>query len=85
MHYDTEKALALLAEAGWKDSNGDGMLDKNGENFSFTIDTEEDFRTISEAVAGQLRTIGIDASVRIWEWSVIKPLLLGWRAPGFPG
>jgi len=81
--YDSEKALALLAEAGWKDSNGDTMLDKNGENFSFTIDTEEDFRTISEAVAGQLRAIGIDASVRIWEWSVIKPLLLAGERQAF--
>jgi peptide/nickel transport system substrate-binding protein len=73
--FDTEKALALLAEAGWKDSNGDGMLDKDGANFSFTIDTEEDFRTVSEAVASQLRAIGIDSTVRIWEWSVITPLL----------
>lgn len=73
--YDTAKALELLAAAGWKDSNGDGMLDKNGANFSFTIDTEESFRSITEAVAGQLRAIGIDASVRIWEYSVVKPLL----------
>jgi peptide/nickel transport system substrate-binding protein len=81
--FNTEKALALLAEAGWKDSNGDGMLDKNGQNFSFTIDTEEDFRPISEAVANQLRAIGIDASVRIWEWSVIKPLLLAGERQAF--
>jgi len=53
------------------------------KNFSFTIDTEEDFRAISEAVAGQLRAIGIDASVRIWEWSVIKPLLLAGERQAF--
>jgi peptide/nickel transport system substrate-binding protein len=81
--YNTEKALALLADAGWTDSDGDGMLDKNGQIFSFTIDTEEDFRPISEAVANQLRAIGIDASVRIWEWSVIKPLLLAGERQAF--
>ena len=51
------------------------MLDKNGATLSFTIDTEESFRPISEAVANQLRAIGIDASVRVWEYSVVKPLL----------
>ncbi|MBN1536975.1 MAG: ABC transporter substrate-binding protein [Anaerolineales bacterium] len=73
--YDPDKALALLAEAGWTDSDGDTFLDKGGTKFSFIIDTEEDFRAISEAVAGQLQAIGIEASVRIWEYSVIKPLL----------
>ncbi len=83
--YDTKKALALLSEAGWTDSNGDGMLDKNGQTFSFTIDTEEYLRTMAEAVASQLRAIGIDASVRIWEYSVVKPLLLAGERQAFLG
>jgi len=73
--YDPEKALSLLAEAGWSDSNGDGMLDKDGQNFSFTIDTIERQRALAEAVASQFRAIGIDSSVRFWEYSVIKPQL----------
>jgi peptide/nickel transport system substrate-binding protein len=81
--YDTAKALELLAAAGWTDSNADGMLDKNGTMFSFTIDTEEAFRSISEAVANQLRAIGIDASVRIWEYSVVKPLLIAGERMAF--
>ena len=28
--YNTVKALELLAEAGWTDSDGDGRLEKNG-------------------------------------------------------
>ena len=74
--YDPDKALALLADAGWEDTNDDGMLDKNGQPFSFTIDTLELFRTMTEAVAGQFRAIGIDASVRFWEYGVVKSQLL---------
>jgi peptide/nickel transport system substrate-binding protein len=73
--YDTEKALSLLKDAGWTDTNGDGILDKNGQPFSFTIDTLEEWRSLSEAVAGMFRDIGIDANVRFWDYSVIKPQL----------
>lgn len=74
--YDATKALELLAEAGYTDSNGDGILDKGGQNFSFTLDTLEEHRALAEAVADQFRAIGIDASVRFWEYSVVRPQLL---------
>jgi peptide/nickel transport system substrate-binding protein len=74
--YSVEKALALLAEAGYTDSNGDGLLDKDGRTFSFTLDSLEEHRALAEAVAGQFRAIGIDASVRFWEYSVVRPQLL---------
>ncbi len=74
--YDPDKALSLLSDAGWTDTNGDGILDKNGQPFSFTIDTLEDWRSLAEAVAGMFRDIGIDANVRFWEYSVVQPQLL---------
>jgi peptide/nickel transport system substrate-binding protein len=74
--YDPDKALDLLAQAGWTDSNGDGMLDKDGKPLAFTIDTLEEFRSLAEALANLYQTIGIDANVRFWEYSVIRPQLL---------
>ena len=73
--YDPDKALSLLEEAGWTDSDGDGMLDKGGQPFSFVIDTLEEWRPLAEAVADMYRGIGIDATVRFWEYSVVKPQL----------
>jgi peptide/nickel transport system substrate-binding protein len=74
--YDSEMALSLLADAGYTDSNGDGMLDKNGQTLSFTMDSVEEHRALAEAVADMFRAIGIDASVRFWEYSVLRPQLL---------
>jgi peptide/nickel transport system substrate-binding protein len=74
--YNPDMALELLEQAGWTDSNGDGFLDKDGRTFAFTIDTLEEFRSLAEAVANMLQDIGVDANVRFWEYSVIRPQLL---------
>lgn len=61
--YDPEKAKQLLAAAGY--ANG----------FPLVIDTEAVSKSIAEAAAADLRKIGIDASVRVWDWGVLSPLL----------
>jgi peptide/nickel transport system substrate-binding protein len=74
--YDLAQAQSLLEEAGWSDSDGDGILDKDGQPFAFTIDTLEPWRPLAEGVAGMLREAGIDAGVRFWEYSVVRDQLL---------
>lgn len=74
--YDTAMALDLLGQAGWADTDGDDILDKDGQPFTFTIDTLEEWRPLAEAVADMYRSIGLDASVRFWEYSVIRDQLL---------
>lgn len=62
--YDPAKAKALLAEAGY------------AGGFSLVIDVDATSKDLAEAIAGQLRNVGIDASVRVWDWAVLRPLLL---------
>jgi peptide/nickel transport system substrate-binding protein len=81
--YDPDKALELLAEAGWTDSDGDGILDKDGQPFAFTMDTLEVQRTLAEATADQLRAVGLDVSVRFWDYGVVKPMLLAGERMAF--
>jgi peptide/nickel transport system substrate-binding protein len=82
--YDKDKALALLKEAGWT-PGADGSLAKGGQKFTFVIDTLDATRSLAEALAGMYRDIGIDASVRIWEYSVVQPKLLAGERQAYVG
>lgn len=82
--YDKAKALALLREAGWT-PDASGMLMKDGKPFAFVIDTIDSVRPIAEAVSTMLRDIGIDASVRVWEYSVVRPKLLARERQAYVG
>ena len=71
--YDPQKARQLLAEAGWKDKNSDGVLVKDGKPFKFTLITNsgnDTRRDVGVLVQRQLRDIGIDVSLELYEWSV---------------
>jgi peptide/nickel transport system substrate-binding protein len=84
--YDPDKALELLAEAGWTDSDGDGFLDKDGEKFVFVADVQTSNRANAEAVADQLQELGIDAAVRVWsDYSVLWPLMLAGERTAYVG
>lgn len=89
--YNPAKARELLAAAGWSDSDGDGILDKQGQAFSFTIVTNQgnDLRSKSgEIIQRRFREVGIDVQLRIIEWATflkefINPgnfdaTILGW-------
>lgn len=70
--YNIEEAKKLLAEAGWTDSNNDGIVDKEGRKFSFDLITNEGNpyrKQIAELVQSDLKLIGIEAKPRLIEWS----------------
>ena len=81
--YDPERAKRQLAEAGWRDTDGDGILEKNGVKFVFTM------LQIATSLAGA----GIDMKIENVEWSVYLQRLnqrrfdascLGWASPFDP-
>lgn len=69
-NYDPEGAKELLAEAGWE-PGADGVLEKDGERFSFEIlsnDGNVVRRDIGVIVQQMLGEIGIEVEARQMEW-----------------
>jgi peptide/nickel transport system substrate-binding protein len=90
--FNREAAKELLKDAGWEDHDGDGILDKNGIKFSFTLMTNQgngERKMASEIIQKRLRDIGIEIKIQIMEWSVLlkefihprrfEAVLLGWN------
>ena len=70
--FNQDRSKTLLAEAGWTDSDGDGILDKAGKPFIFTIITNQgnDMRAkTAEIIQQRLKNIGITVKIRIIEWA----------------
>jgi len=70
--FDREGAAALLDEAGWKDTDGDGIRDRGGKKFAFELLVSAGTtvgREIDETLAGELARVGIRATVRPMEWA----------------
>lgn len=71
-NYDVEKAKKAFADAGWKDSNGDGILDKDGKKFEFELQVNQG-NTIREkavtVIQQQLKKVGIQVNLRTVESS----------------
>src|SRR5450756_1447324 len=44
--YDPKKAESLLESAGWQDSNGDGIREKDGQPLSFVVLTNDNQRRV---------------------------------------
>ena len=71
--FDIAKARELLAEAGWKDTDGDGILDKNGRKFSFTfmqIANHPTQKKIIPLIKEDMAKAGIDVQIQVLEWAV---------------
>lgn len=69
--YDPDKARLLLKEAGFADTNGDGILDRDGTPFAFEIITNQNKEREKTAVLIQrrLKEVGIRVNIRAIEWA----------------
>ena len=88
---DLARARALLAEAGFVDHDGDGILDRDGKPLAFTILTNQgnEQRILAATVIQyQLKAVGIDVRIRTVEWAAFihefvnkgrfDTVMLGW-------
>jgi peptide/nickel transport system substrate-binding protein len=69
--FDPAKAAELFAAAGWADSDGDSILDKDGQKLTIVLKTHsEDPNRIQaiEYLQNVFSQNGIDASVETTEW-----------------
>ncbi|MEI6127661.1 MAG: peptide-binding protein, partial [Pseudomonadota bacterium] len=89
--YNPEMAKKLLAEAGWIDSNNDGIREKDGVPFEFTILTNMGNAlrlNTATIIQWRLEMVGIKVHIRVLEWSAFinefidkkrfQAVLLGW-------
>ena len=95
--HDPEKAKELLKEVGWKDTDNDGILDKDGKPFEFTILTNQGNAQRANTgviIQSNLKDVGIDIKVRVVEWAAFlkefiekknfEAIIMGWTIPPDP-
>ncbi len=89
--YDPAKARALLAEAGWQDSDGDDVLDREGAKLAFEIITNkgnEQREKAATVIQRRLSEVGIQVTIKVIEWAAFinnfidkrnfDAVILGW-------
>lgn len=96
-NFNPLKARELLLEAGWKDVNGDGILEKDSKPFVFELVLSQGNETrqkCAEIIQRQLAEVGITVKIRILEWAAFindfinkrrfDTVILGWTIPPDP-
>ncbi len=71
---DPKKAGELLAQSGWRDTNGDGVVEKNGRPLELTAllsPWSPRQKIEAEAIQGQLKSVGIGMKVQVMELGAI--------------
>lgn len=84
---DVKKAKALLADDGWQDTNGDGIVEKDGLKAEFTClypSGDSARQAVAMAAAAQAKELGISIKVEGTSWDDIsrrmfsEAVLMGW-------
>jgi peptide/nickel transport system substrate-binding protein len=71
--YDVEQAKSLLADAGWEDTDGDGILEKEGAKFEFValnLPTDS-WNRAAQVVQSQLSEVGISMEIQQLEFATL--------------
>jgi peptide/nickel transport system substrate-binding protein len=74
--YDPERAKQLLADAGWADTNGDGIVEKDGQDFRFELLLPSGGGATTDQLLAELqqrwREIGVEMTPNLMEWSAMQ-------------
>ena len=77
--FDPERGKALLAEAGWKDRNGDGILEnEKGDVFEFEFlrpGSDEISERISTFIKDHYARVGIVMKVKPIDWAAMSDIM----------
>jgi len=89
--HDYEEAQKLLAAAGWRQRNAQGILVKDGRPFTFELLTNqgnEERKKVAEIVQASLKQLGVVVEIRTIEWAAFlkeyikkrrfEAIILGW-------
>ncbi len=89
-----DKAIELLEEAGWVDTDNDGIRDKDGQKLEFRMyaSTDNNRQIIVQGMQEQLRAIGMQMNAEAIDWNYVHEYLyaddydlgihsLGWMEP----
>jgi peptide/nickel transport system substrate-binding protein len=80
--YDPRAAAALLAEAGFRDTDGDGVIERGGVPFSFRLtisQSSKENERIAAFIQDNLRRVGVAVELEPLEWAVFQERLRGDR------
>ena len=71
--YDAARSNALLDEAGWK-MGANGVREKDGKPLKVSLWAQSDtsFKRLAEVVQGELKAVGIEAEITIFDSSAIR-------------
>ena len=75
--YNTERAKKLLADAGWKDTNKDGFVDKNGKNLELDLifcSGLAELPLFAEATQSDARQVGIKVNLKHVDCNMLEKL-----------
>jgi peptide/nickel transport system substrate-binding protein len=93
--FSVPEAIGLLREAGWRDSDGDGVLERDGRPFSFTLMTADPETSVKMLTLTKetMRKAGVEMNLRVVDWSTLLALIdeyrfdavmLGWTRSPWP-
>jgi peptide/nickel transport system substrate-binding protein len=75
LKFDPQKAKQILAGSGWEDTDNDGILDKNGADFSFTITARKENNLMATYIQNNMSNIGVNMEIESIEANIIRQRL----------